>query len=97
MPGVVGAKMAPTESELNMDRFVMAIVTAAVVAAGAVAVPSSADARYYRHFQGAYAYAPHVRMYAAGRYQRRPLIPGTRIRVNNNYNPDFQLGGGYGQ
>jgi hypothetical protein len=88
---------------------VMAIATA--IAAGSVAVTSSADARTYRGyhyghgfyghaFAGAYGYYPRgyyplVRMYAADHYYQRPLIG--RSRVNNNLNPDFQLGGDYGQ
>jgi hypothetical protein len=78
----------------------VAIATAATIAAGFFAVGSSADAHSYRHhygraFGGAYGYGgPYrVHMYAADHYYRRPLVGGSR--VNNNLNPDFQLGGGY--
>jgi hypothetical protein len=67
-----------------------AMAIAIVVAAASVAIPSRADARNGRHF----AY-PRVHMYAAHHYYQRPLIGG--IRVNNNFNPDFQFGGAYGQ
>jgi hypothetical protein len=85
-----------------------AVAIAAVVAAASAAIPSRADARAYRAhhygraFVGAYDYAPRghfayprVHMYAADRYHQRPLIGGSR--VNNNFNPDFQFGGAYGQ
>jgi hypothetical protein len=80
-----------------------AIATAAAIVAGSLAMTSGADARthgrhYYGHaFGGAYGYAPavRVRMYAANHYS--PLPRWGRSRVNNNFNPDFQFGGGYGQ
>jgi hypothetical protein len=69
-------------------------IASAVIVATSVALPMSAGARPYRHaFQGAYGYAPGnpVRTYGADHYYRRFREGG--YRVDNNLNPDFQLGG----
>lgn len=73
-----------------MRTFLTVVVTASIIM-GSLLISASRDARRYRS-----GGAP-VRMYAADHYHPRPLVPGTRSRVNNNLNPHFQLGGGYGR
>jgi hypothetical protein len=81
----------------------LTIATAATIAGATLAGTTIADARHFsRHaygaFGGAYGYAtgyatPRVHMYAADHYYPRPIVGGRR--VNNNLNPDFQLGGDF--
>jgi hypothetical protein len=73
---------------MNISRTLTLIATAAAIAAGAMAIAPSADARTYRYhygtaFSGTYARA--TRIYAADHYYRRPY--------QQDVNPDFQLGG----
>jgi hypothetical protein len=77
------------------------LTTAATVLAGSLFTMTRSNAHAYRHhsyraFGSAYGHGgPYrVHMYAADHYYARPIIGGSR--VNNNFNPDFQLGGGYG-
>lgn len=80
-----------------MKTTLLTIATAATIAGASLAGTTVADARHYsrhayRGFGGAYGYAtPRVHVYAADRYYPRPIVGGRRI--NNNLNPDFQLGG----
>ena len=74
---------------MSTTRTMTMVATAAVIAAGAIAIPPSADAyTYVRHHYGHAVwgtYARATRVYAADHYYRRPY--------QQSVNPDFQLGG----
>jgi hypothetical protein len=80
---------------MNTTSMVTGIATAAAIAAGTLAITSTADARTYsRHHYSDYGYyagalrgtyARATRVYAADHYYRRP--------PQQDFNPDFQLGG----
>jgi hypothetical protein len=75
---------------MNKNKTFRTIAAAAAIAAGTIALASSADARTYgRHHHYGYglrgAYGQGTTMYGAGHYRRRPYQRDT--------NPDFELGG----
>ena len=74
---------------MSATRTLTMVATAAVIAAGTIAAPPSADAyTYVRHHYGHAVwgtYARATRVYAADHYYRRPY--------QQSFDPDFQLGG----
>jgi hypothetical protein len=80
---------------MNTTSMLTVVATAAAIAAGTTAIPSNADARtysrhhhaYYSYYGGALrgTYARATKVYAADHYYRRPS--------QQDFNPDFQLGG----
>ncbi len=72
------------------------VALAAAAIAASLAITSAADARSWRHSAGC-GINTRVRMYAADHYRPLPYMCGGGGHINNNFNPDFQLGGGHGQ